>query len=244
MKIKIGDPYIIGHNLSKEETKKVAQVLENSGWFKLALKKIRDKYGIPHTGFNYKNKSQKLTANKLDDNADFIDDVFELTQTLNPPLPKYWTFSLIYFVLENILRPPQHPEIGTYPSKYFKPSNKKNPLGLFLLLNYFFIMIGENISKEQLHDFIDEEWDQIKEYTSKLPKNPTNKMPRFDLGLKIVEMKENDDLTFDQIAEKLSEKVSEDNMKEYDALNGNNVKQIYNRTKAKLIRINRIPRSS
>ncbi|OGC59850.1 hypothetical protein A3A70_03040 [candidate division WWE3 bacterium RIFCSPLOWO2_01_FULL_42_11] len=238
MKIKIGAPYRIGHNLSDKNTKKIAQVLENSWKFKLAVKNIRDKYNIPHVGFDNKKNGQLLKARRLTDNPDFIDDVFELTLVLNPPLPRYWVFSLLYFVLENILRPPQYPEILIYPNKYSKPSNPEKPLGLFLLLNYLFIMVGENVSKKQLHDFIEEEWDELKEHLNKLPQNPSNAMERLDMGIKIIDMRDNNDMSFEEIAEQLSKEIPEADLKEYEALNENNVRQIYHRTKTKLAKIN------
>ena len=234
MEIKIGDPYIVGHNLSLKETKQIAKVLGNSMQFKLAIKNLREKYGIPATGFNLKDKKERQKARLFDVfNPNFIDDVFELTQLFKPHLPRYWTFSLLYFVLEDILRPPQAPEIFCYPSKNVAFRNKKNPFGLYLLLGYKFILIGENISKKQLHDYIDEQWnDDLKEDIQKLPKNPINKMSRLELGEKIIVMKDIEDLTFPEIANKLSKEVT--NIDEYEKLNTENIKTIYHRTKKKL----------
>lgn len=101
-------------------------------------------------------------------------------------------------------------------------SNMKQPFAALLFY--------EQVSKRQLINWIDENWDFMAGLLKNLPKTPSDKSSLLILGKAIYELREHRKMQYKEIAEYLMDKYPEDDRVSYEAW----VKETYNRYKKKL----------
>lgn len=209
------DPYIISVN----ETRRVADILENSNKFEQIIIKLRNKYKMPANGYSY--ETEFAQEEWLFDNKGFVLDEFFaeceiLTKELN--LPQYWYGTVAYFAMYNIFITPERIPIEI---KYLQFKDD--------YLTGTHIVIKEKISKAEVHKWVDESWKNIEREMESLPEAKGHKMQRSEIAKEIVRLKDEEEKTYKQIAENLGKKYIDSEL--FDILNEDYVKILYHRWK-------------
>jgi len=234
MKIKIIDEskdwfYV----LSYQKTKKVIDLLEESKLFEEKVSYLRKKHKIPQEWLDNEKKDFEVLSE-----FSFSDPLFEDSLKLNYELglPYYWWSSIAHFIAFNIFFTPEVIPIEIYLKKSVSKICKQ--------VNYeqLHIVIHENLSKEQLHKLIDQEWDRIKKRIKRLPNLEAHRMTRASLAKEITELRDSyrfskKRMCFKDIADKLAKKY-ESNIDIHDLLTEDYVKNLYRRWKQKLKKLN------
>ena len=140
--------------LSATETRRVADLLEQSKEFEEKINYLRRKYKIPDTGYPFPEDPKDyfkyaieviLDAKTLDS---FFDEAREVNKSLN--LPNYWWSSIAYFAFHNAFFTPERIPLEV---KYM--NFEQYPYSGTHLI------IKEKMSKSQVHYWIDELWEEI-----------------------------------------------------------------------------------
>lgn len=222
--------------LSITKTRKVADLLEQSEEFEKGILFLREKYKIPKKGYPF--KEGYYTESLFDDETieALYDDSDIITKKLK--LPLYWSGTISFFAIHNLFLTPE------------KISMEIHYLGGFMTPNDFifhktlengakdksiFIEITEKLSKEQLHQLIDQEWKEIQDGMElNLFETPQHRMARASLAKRIVEMRDKtpeskSKIKFGEIADILQKENQGNDL--YDVLSEDYVKILYYRWK-------------
>ncbi|MDO8583536.1 MAG: hypothetical protein Q7R51_03315 [bacterium] len=220
--------------MSESEIKKIVSVLEESSIFTEAVVSLRNKYNVPAKFYDFKDlKLSSKKNSKISDNL-FI-EVKELTKQLG--IPSYFSLSLWCFILCDLFLIPQRIPLEILYIDKQGFINDKEFLKLILSDHAedetIFIEIKEQISKERLHNLIDEKWEDIeKGMKLNLYKRPQNKMIRTGIAKRITELRDIQKLHFGEIANVLQKENLDTEL--YDSLNEDYVKILYYRWKKKI----------
>lgn len=210
--------------LSETETRRVADLLEQSKDFEEKINYLRNKYNIPDTGYPYpedpKDYFKYAIEVILDDKTleSFFDEAREINKSLN--LPHYWWGSIAYFAFHNILITPE----------------KENPVEVKYMdlepdyLSGTHIIIKEKMSKSQIHKSIDKIWEEIEKEMKALPKARGHKMQRSEIAKEIVRLRDEEKRSYKDIAENILPNKYPDR-DTFDILNEDYVKILYHRWK-------------
>ncbi len=206
--------------LSERETRRVADLLENSIDFEKSIIYLRKKYNIPVNGYPFDLKKHPIEWIMFDTIDEFFEESSRITEeVLN--LPSYWMGGISYFAFYDVLITPERMPI------WVKAIKQKGDHSHSL-----HIVLQERMSKAEVHKWIDEIWNDIEENMQSIPTAKKHKMLRSEIAKRIVDMKDKQDMKFRQIADKLQEDYQDSDF--YDVLNENNIKTLYHRWKTKI----------
>lgn len=238
--IKDNGDYVV----SSAKTRKAADLLEQSKEFEKGILYLRKKYKIPNTGYPYpedpKDYPKYAMEVILDDKTlhSFFNEAIEINKALS--LPRYWWGSIAYFAFHNVLITPERISIEIHYFGSFMAPNEHifhKSMENRVKDRSVFIEITEKISKERLHQLIDQEWEDIKKGMDlNLFEMPHHRMIRASLAKRIVEMRDtikNDKtkMRFREITNVLQKENQDNDL--YDILSEDYVKNLYHRWKGK-----------
>lgn len=210
--------------MSFTETRRVADLLEQSNDFEEKIIYLRNKYKIPDSGYPFAEKAEEYNPDYameivLDDNTldSFFEESSRITKELG--LPRYWWGSIAYFAFHNVLITPERVSVAV---EYIE-SDQNWRSGTH-------IIISEKMSKTELHKWVDMLWEEIEKEMEQLPSLTKHKMQRSEIAKKVAEMKDSKGMKFRQIADELQKEYQDSDF--YDALNENNLKTLYHRWKS------------
>lgn len=223
--------------MSPTETRKVADLLEQSKEFEEKILYLKHKYNIPKEGYPYPEKPKDYPKYAIEVIFDaetldaFFEESFKITKDLR--LPRYWWGSVAYFAFHNSLITPERLSIEIHylgstmaPNEYIFHKSLENRADD----KSVFIEITEKLSKERLHHLIDQEWEDIKRGMDlNLFETPKHKMIRASLAKRIVEMRDKEKIKFREIADILQKENQNSDL--YDVINEDYVKILYHRWK-------------
>jgi len=217
--------------MSESEIQKIVSVLEESSIFTEAVIGLRKKYKVPERFYDYKGW-KKFNRNNRQKSTDLFLEIQDLTRKLE--IPSYFSLSISFFIFCNLFLIPERIPIQIH---YIDNSidNKeyiKSWVSNSVEDGSVFIEIKEQVSKEKLHNLIDEKWDDIESGMKlNLFKRPQNRMMRTELAKRIAELRDIQKLPFGKIANTLQKENP--NVELYDILNEDYVKILYYRWKKK-----------
>lgn len=189
------------------------KVLENNILFEKEIKKLRKQLNIPVEG--YSQKEAEKFYNESDE--EFFDKITESTNQLICKHPQFKHVpSIDSIVLSNTayLDPLQSP-IWLWETEY---AGEK-----IATIN----ISSKNVSKQDLHNFIDEWWEQIKIELDILPDVPVPYVSKRDV--RILQMRDKEGLSFKKIADAIVAEFGIDD--EEASINEDSIKTAYWRAK-------------
>jgi hypothetical protein len=213
----------------------VADLLEQSEEFEKDILYLREKYNIPKngypygTGFYYEDQLENNIIEAIYDDSDVI--------TKKLKLPLYWSGTISFFAIYNQFLTPERVSMWIH---YLGSSDESSFLNLIpneTRDKSVFIEIREKLSKEQLHQLIDQEWEEIKKGMDlNLFEMPQHRMVRASLARRIVEMRDKIEkgkakIKFGDIVGVLQKENQDNDL--YDILSEDYVKNLYHRWKNK-----------
>lgn len=210
--------------LSTTETRRVADLLEQSKDFEEKIRYLRNKYNIPDTGYPYPEDPKDYPKYAMEVILDgrtqdlFFDEAIEINKTLN--LPRYWWGSIAYFAFYNVFITPEREDPIGVEYMNFKPDYRSGT----------HIIIKEKMSKSQIHKWIDESWKNIVKEMKALPEAKGHKMQRSEIAKEIVRLRDEEKKSYKDIAENILPKKYPDR-EIFDILNEDYVKILYHRWK-------------
>lgn len=227
--------------LSVKETLKTTVLIENDPLFEKEVQNIRQRYGIDSDWLD-QNKTLAEQANMYDSKwsdektEQFFAECDEITTRLY--LPENWSNSITWFISFNVFTTPERLFLEVASNRN---SKEKSKIKFYAykekeILNNFqkgqvFILLTEKISKLKLHKLIDEEWSEISERMESLPEAPKTNILRPTIAKRISQMRDDEKLTFPQIANALSEEYAENDELAPLLCSEDYIKNLYHRWK-------------
>jgi|SRR3990172_2124834 len=211
-----------GYMMGEAETRRAVDLLEESGQFWEGIESLRNKYQIPENGFPEFSKKYDLPGvlSNKDGTISYVDEFFEdaqeLTRKLN--LPIFWWSSIAYFAAYGIFFTPEE---STFALMF-----DRTPRG-----GVFKLFLEERVGRSKFHKLIDENWEFIASMMERMPASPKHKMARVALAKEIAWLRDEEELTFGQISERLSSRYEKDRELSDLLATEDNVKMLYYRWK-------------
>lgn len=249
MKITVTREFIGKNTLSYSQTRKIADLLEESKLLDKENTRLKKKYGIPNKGYPLKTTDDFVALSvRLGKwgkrSRDLVIDCDILLRKLK--LPPYWFFSIITLLMCNVFLPPDDEgfsiispaQVGSTDGPFSEKSwaidskSLQNFLSQLTKENALMLMIRRKMTKTELFKLIADNWPKVQNGMKVLPKIQTHKMIRLRLAKEIRELRDQKKMKFADIAERLAAKY-ENNIELYDLLTEDYVKNLYNRLKRK-----------
>lgn len=206
------------HQLSVKQTRRIVDLLENNSKFESFIKDTRIKFQIPKKGYPFKQNQwlpEYAIENVFDDGMAFFEHCISFTKQLG--FPYYWWDSIAYFAFYNVFFTPERVPIDFY----CEENEEKEGLH---------IVVKEQLSKNELKRYLDENWDEVREKMKNLPKKVKgHKLLRPNIAKEVYALRKKKGLSFKKITDILYEKYKSKPF--IDIFNEDYIKTLYHRWK-------------
>lgn len=248
MKIRIIDNLASKDAISYSKTRKIVDILESSKYLDVEVTKFREKHNIPLEGYPLRTQEDFLFySSKIGDLADqgLMKDCQRIAKKLN--IPQFWNIFLVDVLLAGIFIPPDNEgfkviatsRIGTVKDPF---KGDSWAMGNEMIIDLFNQMIKERavilairqkISKAELKKLIDQHWVEIESGMQHLPEVKLHQIKRVKLARQIAELRDLQNMKFNEIADHLAETKYQNDYEIHDLLTEDYVKNLYSRWKKK-----------